>query len=226
MGVAPGIQRLSALDVFLNGNRNYVQGTQILARTAELIQLMSRDAFSLSEFAFKQTTLNLVGVSLSEQAPESDEPAIGAAIFTSARSRLYARFVDLDTPAPRANVPETIALCLIAGGADGNGRFSFAAASSFEDSLRIIVQSVKTLHGAFAEDAHDIWLTGMRNAAIPIREGFASADGEIEIALMRIMRSPPQYQTLSRIAIVVGAKDLQTFFVTFALRSDRGLSVH
>jgi hypothetical protein len=150
MGVVPGIQGLSALDVFLNGNRNYVQGTQILARTAELIQLMSGDAFSLSEFAFKQMTLNLVGVSLSEQEPESDEPAIGAAIFTSARSRLYARFVDLGTRAPRANVPETIALCLIAGGADGNGRFSFAAASSFEDGLKIQIVSMLGLGEALS----------------------------------------------------------------------------
>ena len=87
-----------------------------------------------------------------------------------------------------------------------------------------MVQAVKKLHEALAQDARDIWLTGMRTATIPVDKGFANADGEIEVELVRLMRSPPQYQTLNKVTIT--GSTMAPFFVTFALRSDRGVDVH
>jgi hypothetical protein len=228
--IASEIEGLLPLDVFLNGKRNYVQGSQILARTGELILSNFGSGPKLTEFAFKSTTLNLVGVWLAEENAADEQQGtghtIGDALFQSDKSSIRAKFVELSAAAPKADVPETVALKLKSGGAGGNGRFAFRGASSFEDALRTIVQAVKRLHEDLAQDARDIWLTGMRAAMIPIDRGFADSDGEIGVELVRLMRSPPQYQTLNKVTITGGDGGLAPFFVTFALRSDRGVDVH
>jgi hypothetical protein len=230
MAVAAEIEDILPLNVFLNGTRNYVQGSQILARTAEIIQPTPGHALALTEFAFKHTTINLVGVSLADARLSAEDqiaaPVLGEALFASAQSSIRARFVELSASAPRADLPETVTLKLESGGTKGNGRFKFSGAFSFEDALRTIVQAVKKLHEALAEDAGDIWLTGMRAAAIPIDTGFPDKVGEIVVELVRLMRTPPQYQTLNRVTIAADGASLASFFVTFALRSDRGVDVH
>ena len=60
------------LDVFLNGTRNHVQASQILARTVEFIRPVF-GPLNLTEFAFKRTTINLVGVWLADDSV-ADEP--------------------------------------------------------------------------------------------------------------------------------------------------------
>lgn len=149
--------------------------------------------------------------------------AVGDALFQSDNTSIGAKFVELSAAAPKANVPETVALNLEDGGAQGNGCFAFRGVHSFEEALRTIVQAVKKLHESLAQDARDIWLTGMRGATIPIDKGFADADGEIEVELVRLMRSPPRYQTLNKVTITGGRRTLSPFFVTFALHSDRGV---
>ena len=227
--VASKIEGLLPLDVFLNGKRNYVQGSQILARTAELAQSNFGPTLNLTEFTFKNITINLVGVWLAEDSaanePQGIAPTVGDALFQSDRTSIRAKFVELPATAPKADVPETVTLKLESGGAGGNGRLRFYGALSFEDALRMIVQAVKKLHEALAQDAQDIWLTGMRAAKIPIDKGFPDTDGEIEVELVRLMRSPPQYQTLNKVTITGGGSAMAPFFVTFALRSDRGLDV-
>ena len=230
--IEPGCVRLAAseiqgivpLDVFLNGTRNYVQGSQILARTAELVRPFFGQ-LNLTEFAFKRTSINLIGVWLTDDSaadePQRIAPTIGDALFQLDQKSIRAKFVELPAAAPKADLPETVTLKLKSGGTGGNGCFAFCGALSFEDALRTIVQAVKKLHEALARDARDIWLTGMRAAAIPIDKGFCDADGEIAVELVRLMRSPPQYQSLSKVTIT----GLTPFFVTFALRSDRGVDV-
>jgi hypothetical protein len=226
---ASEIEGIVPLDVFLNGTRNYVQGSQILARTAELMRPVF-GSLNLTEFTFKRTSINLVGVSLADDSaanvPQSTAPPIGDALFKSDQKPIRAKFVELPAAAPKADLPETVTLKLESGGTAGNGCFAFRGAVSFEDALRTIVQAVKKLHEALAQDARDIWLTGMRAAAIPIDKGFQDADGEIAVELVRLMRSPPQYQTLNKVTISERDGGLAPFFVTFALRSDRGVHVH
>jgi hypothetical protein len=225
---AASIEGIVPLEVFLNGTRNYVQGSQILARTAELIR-PGFGPLNLTEFAFKHTSTSLIGVWLDDSASnelQRSASPIGNALFQSDQTAIRVAFVELSTAAPKADLPETVTLKLESGGTGGNGCFAFRGAFSFEDALRTIVQAVKKLHETLAPDAHNIWLTGMRAAAIPIDKGFRDADGQIEVELVRLMKSPPQYQTLNKVAITGGKSGLAPFFVTFALRSDRGVDVH
>jgi hypothetical protein len=222
------IEGIVPLEVFLNGTRNYVQGSQILARTAELIR-PGFGPLNLTEFVFKRTSINLIGVRLDDSAsnePQRGASPIGDALFQSDQMAIHATFVELSAAAPKADLPETVALKLKSGGTGGNGCFAFHGAFSFEDALRTVVQAVKKLHETLTQDARDIWLTGMRAAAIPIDKGFRDANGQIEVELVRLMQSPPQYQTLNKVTITGGKSGLAPFFVTFALRSDRGVNVH
>ena len=134
--VAAEIGGLVPLDVFLNGKRNYVQGSQILARTAELVQSNFGPRVNLTEFTFKRTTLNLVGVWLANDSaanePQWPAPALGDALFQSDNRSIRAKFVELSAAAPKADLPETITLKLQSGGVGGNGCFAFRGAVSFE----------------------------------------------------------------------------------------------
>lgn len=76
--VAAEIEGLLPLDMFLNGKRNYVQGSQILARTAELVLSTFGSPLNLTEFAFKHTTTKLVGVSLIEDSATTEREGNGA----------------------------------------------------------------------------------------------------------------------------------------------------
>jgi hypothetical protein len=224
--LASEIQGVHALDVFLNGKRNYVQGSQILARTAEIIQGRYGAGLCLREFAFKHTTVKLVGVHFGEGEQDMSASRIGEATFGAASNGIRTGYFELSELAPKADIPESIVLNLKSGGTGGSGCFQYAGALTFEDALRVVVQAIKTLHQALAPDAYDIWLTGMRGGAIPLDRGFSAEMGEIEVEMLRLMGSPPQYQTLNRVTVRSQGSALAPFAVTFALRSDRGVNVH
>jgi hypothetical protein len=224
---SPDICRSEALEIpiFLNGDRNYVQASQIISRTAEIMERQQPSEFQLQDFAFKRITANKIAVSFHPTHANSGTNLIGHANFSSSTQPIVAHFHDLGAPAENKSLPEQIKLKLRSSQRIGCGNFFFQDAFSFEDALIVVVQSIKKLHLSLADDAHDIFITAMRGAKLSLNRTFSASSGEINIDMLRLMNNCPQFQTLSRVTITAGRKRMTPFVVMFAFRSNANIHV-
>ncbi len=156
------------LDVGLRGTRNYVQGSQILARTAEIVAADHPHALLTSA---KFTRITLKGVRLVVgDGDGADE--IGRATFDDGGTRIVARFLEIDGPdAPRIDdvPPSTSGLEADAAGAGSAG---FAIAGGFESYLAAVIECVKAIHAQRGEQVSDIWFTALAQARLPVAPAY------------------------------------------------------
>jgi len=223
----PDIQESEALElpVFLNGDRNYVQASQVISRTAEILEQKRPAEFQLQDFAFRRITTNKIAVSFHSEHIGPAADIVGEANFSSPAQPVIARFHDLDEAAENRNLPETIKLEWLSSKRLGCGDFSFQHAFSFEDALICVVQSIKKLQLSLADDVHDVFITAMRGAKLSLSQAFAAPSGEISIHMLRLMGNSPQFQTLSKVTITAGQKRMPSFAVMFAFRSNATIHV-
>lgn len=154
------------LDVGLRGTRDYIQGSQILARTGELVQAKSDAPVELISAKFTQITEQLVRVAL-DAADEDDGVEIGRAQYAVAGERRVVRFFEVAGP-PAARIDDVAKVTSgLAIGPDHGATCSFAIAGSFESYLVAVIEFVKAAHAARGEDVVDIWFTALMGAHLP-----------------------------------------------------------
>lgn len=210
---------LHRIDVFLNGGRDYVQGTQMIARAAEILPGGSVETAVLTTAAFKKITRNKILCLRGDAAPPEGLALIGDAGFKRDGETLTLRFAELVEPAERRDLPENVAYePLGALNPDLCGDFAFAGLDSFEDLLVLIVQTVKAVHEAAGPDVHDIWFTGCRNAALPLA-GPPMTAGKLTVRHLRLLGRAPLFQTMSAIDVEGTGGDTLTAIVTFAFQA-------
>lgn len=150
------------LDVFLRGQRDYVQGTQIIARAAET--LTSGD-WRFERSGFSRITEKLVRIS---ETSVSDQ-AIGVVGFADSDGKTHElHIVETDILAPVRDLPMPVAAERCADGVDGQTIYDFADVSAFEDMLNVIVIAIKNEHRVRFENCVNVWLTGLRNFKLPV----------------------------------------------------------
>lgn len=181
-------------DVFLRGNRNYVQGTQIIARAAECLDA---GPWRLDRAAFVRITRNLVAF----DEPEKEGTPIGSILFTGVGDTVRELAV-FDCGEPARRVDRLIVAQAIRQGTDPaeNGRYAFSGVGTFEDMLNAIVIAIKAEHVLRFEGCTDIWLTGLRGMSLPT-QGPLPESGDIRIAMMRALTGNNGQQTLWRVDI-------------------------
>lgn len=205
-----------SLDVVLNGSRNYVQGSQMLGRSAEILS-REAGAVSLESCVFKRITDRRVRLCLdSDQVHE----AIGTARFRRAdATSMTVNFVAEDEPAPRTELHDrfSLAVCSRADIAAGNLAFEFLGGDAFEDRANLIVQAVKAAHLDTDGPLEDLWFTGLRNGSIPLAPIPALSKGSILVKRLRTMAVDRQVQTLSHVTLKSTSAALATH-VNFSFR--------
>ena len=162
------------LDVGLRGTRDYIQGSQILARTGELVAAESVEPVALLTAKFTRITEQGVRVALDEDdAAEGVE--LGRAQYTRGGERRTVRFFEVPGPAAHRidDVPKVTSE-LIADAA-GAASCSFAIAGSFESYLVAVIEFVKAAHAARGEDVVDIWFTALMGAQLPLAATYPTA---------------------------------------------------
>jgi hypothetical protein len=175
--------------VFLRGDRNYVQGTQIVARAADHLPA---DDWSLSNARFSRITANLVTF---HDKPQDDE--IGFVQFMSADGTARdVIVVETDAPAPRRDVPMPVQCHSVASEDDRRVAYEFSSAGDFEDVLNALVIAIKAEHVRRFEGARDIWFTGLRGGNLSVSRPPES--GRLTLTLMRQLAGDPAHQTLWR----------------------------
>jgi hypothetical protein len=177
--------------LFLRGTRNYVQGTQIIARSTDHLPAGS---WFLSSAKFSSITANLVEF---HDQPHARE--IGLVQFASPDGEHHAlTVVETDTPAPRRDEPMPVQ-CRPAAGGDEDGKsvaYDFSEAGDFEDLLNAFVIAIKAEHVRRFAGAADIWFTGLRGGDLSVSD--PPARGRLSLTLMRQLAGEPAHQTLWR----------------------------
>ncbi len=183
------------LEVGLRGTRNYVQGSQILARTAEIV---ARDHPGAVLASAKFTRITLLGVELvlgEGDAPSGGEE-IGRGQLLAGDERLPVRWFEVPGPeAPRIEDVPGATSGLAPDGA-GGGRADFAIAGSFESYLAAVIECVKALHAHRGERVSDIWFTALVGARLPVAPTYPTAGSlAVDLKIERMVEG--RLQTLS-----------------------------
>lgn len=214
---------LIPLNTFLRTERDYVQGTQLIARTAELIAVEGLQFVSAS---FYKITDRQIAVEFSEKKV-SEIPVIGSVTFSKFTDEFKCQLIELSLPSPRRNSPLMIKTILLNRQKTLSGRFHFGGVSGFEDILNALVQGIKSMHQALGETVYDIWLTGFRGFQLPAQYPAEFKSGTAFVDLVRSSHSENLYQTLLKVEMRIDCTDTNfNGFVTFCFKSESEIYVH
>lgn len=186
------------LPVFLNGARDYVQGTQIISRLAGTIG--DGSAVTLHSVDFHKITDRVIlAAERDATKPEKESgDVLGRVVFVAAQQQR--RFVLLQGAeiAPRKSIVENAKWHELTDLRKGRLTTTYAIDNlqTDEDFLISVVQTLKILHEALADDVSDVWLTGMRASSIPMGCAFPVSSGDLTITENRVMRRGSQWQSM------------------------------
>lgn len=206
------------LPVFLRQNRDYVQGTQMIARAAESLD---GEGWVLDQALFLAMTDRLVTLS---EPPLSDADLIGHVKFLRGGEQRVFYFGRIADAAPLNNVAMPIQVQRLPDADKTAATYDFSHAVSFEDLLNVVVQSIKAEHEHVFPNAFDIWLTGVRNFHLAVGTRHPG-DGKIRLVRQRIMVSAEVYQSLWSVALEGRDGFSSRGFVTFAFKSEGQVNV-
>lgn len=162
---------MDVLDVFLRGERDYVQGTQLIARVADTLET---GAHVFRQAEFHRKTVNLVAC-----APDGADglaDVVGKVHFQTGPdgdARSFA-LCELPEPAPRLDRTMPVRITRRSGPDAGNADaqdpsvWDWIGVSGFEDVLNAIVQIIRAEHGIRWPGSRDVWLTGFRRCNLPV----------------------------------------------------------
>lgn len=155
------------LDVGLRGTRDYIQGSQILSRTGELVQGESAEPVVLLSAKFTQITEQGVRAAL-DPADTDDGKEIGKAQYDAGGERRTIRFFEVAGPkAHRIDDVAKVTSDLVVD-AEHNATCRFAITGTFESYLVAVIEFVKAAHARRGEDVIDIWFTALMGARLPL----------------------------------------------------------
>jgi hypothetical protein len=153
------------LNVFIRGTRDYVQGSQILGRTAELVGNEPPAVLVSAKFT-KITERGVVAV-FDGEAP-GDLVELGRAQFATEAGRQTVQFFEVagDKAPPIDDVPRVTANLETDG--KGTGSATFVITGTFESYLVAIIEFVKAVHAQRGDRVTDIWFTALMGARLPL----------------------------------------------------------
>ncbi|MBI1385029.1 MAG: hypothetical protein GC150_08980 [Rhizobiales bacterium] len=168
-----------ALDVTLRGTRNYVQGSQILGRTAAwLASRPDGHHLTLTTAKFTRITDRLVAARLLDVgaepgAPEPDQ--IGEARFAAEPQEpaRIVQFLEGTTTAPRI-ADEPSRLLRFEETARLSGSADYRITNAMQSYLAATIEFVKWLHARAAADVTDIWFTSLASARLAVAPDYAA----------------------------------------------------
>jgi hypothetical protein len=163
---------MTELDVYLRGTRDYVQGTQILGRTADWLTTALADrSLELTSAKFTQLTASPVVAVLNGWHGETkDLTPIGSAKVRVAETEDELGIKYYSRANARASLTDDVPLRIgdLREEKRLGGRANFESDGGIEDLLAATVEMVKTLHSNLDECRGDIWFTSLGSATLPL----------------------------------------------------------
>lgn len=201
------------LNVFLRQSRNYVQGTQMIARSAELL---GESCWFFEQALFSTITDSPVVIAPADDG--SDEDVIGRIVFSNATDEKIFRLKKSTGRIPRRDIPMPVKVEFVAEEPDAI-HYRFEGATDFEGLLNVMVQSVKSEHERVFPSAQDIWLTGFRGFHLLVDIVLSQGKGFVRLRRGRVMGSNGAFQTLWGISLSDAKGEVATGTTTFAFKT-------
>lgn len=180
--------------VFLRDTRNYVQGTQVIARAAACLE---GSDWRFERAVFTQITRHTIR--FSEPVADADPIGILHFIRESDETREI-RVFEADALAPRRDHDMTVEATRSSVVPSDPAFYDFTGVCVFEDMLNAIVIAIKAEHLLRFQGCSNVWLTGLRNLGLPVDRQLLNS-GVVRISMIREMRKYPACQTLWRLDI-------------------------
>jgi len=210
------------LTVFLRDQRDYVQGTQIIARLAEQA---APEGSQLTQARFGQITANQVRW---RPAGELDSAArIGEVQFTRGGQELMFHIEDTGLIAPRRlDTHMGVRVTPTRTDAPLSGQYRIEHPMDLEGLLNALIQSVKNLHERLGPGIHDVWFTGMRQCALPVQHQLGLFEGHVDIRHRRMIRRGPSHQSLVEVVVSnLQGRSCHRCMINFAFKSEHPIHV-
>lgn len=207
------------LDLTLNGARDYVQGSQILAQTARKLSVYG--VRTLRQATFSKITDRLVLMDVLEHNAVLPDNTIGTALFDGDTEKpIRVAWRETDRPAPRVDLPLRCHWEYRGGNHFNplNAEFLLSRMRDPSDFLDGLIQTIKLCHSALSNDVYDIWFTGMRRANIQVNE-FPTSEGLLTIKCDRIIGKDNAYQSLQHAKLTNRNDSILEAFVSFSFKS-------
>ena len=179
------------IPVFIRGKRNYVQGTQIIARAAELI---ADETFNFHQASFHQITDKLLMISDNADLKESAD-FIGEVVFLKGLEKVNLFVIKSSYLAPIRDIPMDMEIKFVQS-IENEIFYSLEKCNDWESLINGIVQVFVIEHKRIFPKAKDIWLTGIRNTLIPLAVQAKNEKRSLKIKLKRSYKSELNNQTL------------------------------
>ncbi|MCU0957486.1 MAG: hypothetical protein MUF55_09245 [Hydrogenophaga sp.] len=210
-----------ALAVFLRGHRDYVQGTQLIARLAEQV---APAGSLLTQATFSRMTANTV---CWQAAGQGDAQAsIGQVHFVNQGSEHVYQLLDTGVAAPRQDRAMGVRVELEDSPSVLTGRYLAGHPGDLEGLLNVLVQSVKDLHERAGTVVSDVWFTGMRQFAVPVCGLSGPFRGVVDIRQRRLIRRGVLHQSLVEVTVIDHDRpERQHGMVNFAFKSEQPIHV-
>lgn len=209
------------LDVFLRCSRNYVQGTQLIARSGELVAPEAK----FSSAAFSRITDRVV-LATSADGISSTQTSIGSVSYLVHDETIKFHLVESAIEAPRRDEPMTFSMSLMRQFGPLRAEYRFENVNDFESILNAVVQTTKDLHERLGETIQDVWFTGARGFSLELGYGLHPTCGIIRLTGGRVMRREKQYQSMVRVELLsLEHKTRTEGNVLFAFKSEEAVNV-
>lgn len=186
------------LRAFLRGDRNYIQGTQLIARCAELFDDPSAFLF---DAAFTEITEKEVIACPPEVASTWSFSTIGRVAFQVGDTIHQLALLKTQRSVERLDADMNIAYAVMPSEQQFEGVATFSGITDIEGMLNVIVQTIKSLHSTSEPKAEDIWFTGLRRLPLPAKWDVSLANGQVTVKCMRRMNNDVNVQTMLQTAI-------------------------
>ena len=208
------------IEVYLNGGREYIQGTQMVAQACALASTRFEPTASFLQASFTRITSKQI--SASTVLRDGSAKPVGRADFGTSSGRQSFHFYEGALQAERRSLPEQCVYNILERGKLLEGSFSFCNVSTVDDLLTVVVQTIKFLHEQLSQDVRDIWFTGIRSFDIPLKKEAIPATGQLAIIPLNIGRRVSTQHSIVKAEIRGTDGSLYDPTVTFAFRSSVG----
>lgn len=211
------------LSVYLRGSRNYIQGSQILGRTAEWLANERVDpSLVLVAAKFSRITAQGVVATLASNDEQSSVRAatwIGEARYSAAGYSPTVHFHERvgHRAETIADTKTRLQDFIVEGRLMAST--SYEVDGTHESFIGATIESVKRLHASLENNVTDIWFTGLTTAQLPASIPY-STSGQFVVRPLLERRVEERLLTLSRIETVASIP-VKPFNIGFSCRLSR-----
>ncbi len=216
---------LHKLDAGLRGSRDYIQGSQVLSRAAELLSdqknLVLRQA-KFSRISHKQIFLSPLRLSGKEHPLLTE---IGYARFSSDEGYHNTFFFEKEDGQTAKKIDEVVSPIVSLkntssdmGEPEGTAEVSFFG--DLEGVLSSVIAVTKRLHQDISPDVSDVWFTGLQRASIPVIILREKLVGNLTVSHISSHKFGSANQTLSNVVCDFGGSGMDQIsaVVSFSYR--------